>query len=215
MSTLTTCDDVPVKEFACLACGSVLVRKPGPGRNPRYCNDRCRYRYQNPPGRPRKAPALRPKAERVEAARNAALVRWEGHEKGPAPARPSRRKERACRFCGVVVLMSAHQQSCGAPECRLARNAERMREGGWPKARRAQRVSTEVEQFSPLDIFERDSWTCGICHRPVDPALRWPDVGSASLDHVIPLSKGGSHTPGNTRCTHLTCNVARGNRADS
>jgi hypothetical protein len=208
--------------LACWECGATLEKKPGPGRNPRYCDDRCRYRFKNPPGS-----ALRVKSHTrapveggpgrgsmttTESARVAALARWAGHEKVTPKPKPSRRVERACRFCGDIVPMTARQQSCGKAGCRRARNAERMREGGWPKARRAQRRTTEVEQFSPLDIFVRDQWVCGICTKSVDQALRWPDPMSASLDHIQPLSRGGSHLPENTRCSHLGCNVARGNR---
>jgi 5-methylcytosine-specific restriction endonuclease McrA len=35
---------------------------------------------------------------------------------------------------------------------------------------------------------------------------------SRSIDHVQPLSRGGSHTTDNVRLAHLRCNVAKGNR---
>lgn len=34
---------------------------------------------------------------------------------------------------------------------------------------------------------------------------------SASLDHVVPMSKGGGHTYANTQCSHLKCNVDKKN----
>jgi hypothetical protein len=40
--------------------------------------------------------------------------------------------------------------------------------------------------------------------------LRHPDRMSVSLDHVVPLSRGGSHSWENVRCAHLSCNVAKG-----
>jgi len=46
--------------------------------------------------------------------------------------------------------------------------------------------------------------------RPVDAELRFPDPLSASLDHVLPLARGGRHTRENVRLTHLRCNVRRG-----
>lgn len=36
---------------------------------------------------------------------------------------------------------------------------------------------------------------------------------SASLDHVVPLSLGGAHTPENTQASHLICNGRKGNRS--
>jgi 5-methylcytosine-specific restriction endonuclease McrA len=33
-----------------------------------------------------------------------------------------------------------------------------------------------------------------------------------SLDHIVPLSCGGTHTRDNVRCSHLRCNLLRKNR---
>lgn len=79
--------------------------------------------------------------------------------------------------------------------------------------RRALKRQVPFEDFSPTEVYDRDGWTCGICSESVDPTLKWPDPMSVSLDHVTPLSLGGSHTRDNTRCTHLRCNIRRGNRA--
>jgi 5-methylcytosine-specific restriction endonuclease McrA len=61
-------------------------------------------------------------------------------------------------------------------------------------------------------IGERDGWCCGLCSQPVDKSLAYPHPQSASLDHVKPLSLGGKHVEANVQISHLTCNVAKGNR---
>lgn len=76
--------------------------------------------------------------------------------------------------------------------------------------RRARVRCLPSERFAPSEIFERDGWRCGVCLCSVDGALAYPNPMSASLDHVIPLSKGGAHTRDNTQCAHLQCNVAKG-----
>lgn len=78
--------------------------------------------------------------------------------------------------------------------------------------RRAQKRGTQVEDIRPIDIYERDIWLCGLCVTPVDPDCAWPDPMSPSLDHIIPLSKGGTHIHENVQLAHLTCNVSKGNR---
>lgn len=83
-------------------------------------------------------------------------------------------------------------------------------------ARHARRVRVEsgtVERFTPEEIYDRDGWVCGLCRKPIDPALTWPDPGSASLDHVLPLAAGGDHTRENTQAAHLVCNVRKGARS--
>lgn len=73
--------------------------------------------------------------------------------------------------------------------------------------RRARKLGVEVERFHPMAVYLRDRWVCGICRTRVDPTLRYPDRWSPSLDHVIPLSRGGGHTRANTQLAHLKCNV--------
>ena len=61
-------------------------------------------------------------------------------------------------------------------------------------------------------VIERDGNRCYICGVEVDLTLRWPDPGAPSRDHVIPLSKGGSHTLDNVKLAHLACNWAKGTK---
>lgn len=70
------------------------------------------------------------------------------------------------------------------------------------------------ERFAPADVYERDDWTCGLCQLPVDPGLAWPHPMSASVDHILPLSQGGSHTLANVQCAHLSCNSRKSDRVD-
>lgn len=60
-------------------------------------------------------------------------------------------------------------------------------------------------------IYERDSWTCQLCMEPVDPDAPHRDKWSATLDHIIPRSLGGSNDDENLRLAHLVCNSIRGN----
>lgn len=49
--------------------------------------------------------------------------------------------------------------------------------------------------------------TCGICGRPVDFSLKYPDPLSPCIDHIIPVAKGGHPSDlGNLQLAHWTCN---------
>ena len=80
--------------------------------------------------------------------------------------------------------------------------------------RRARMADCERETFSDSEIFERDGFVCGICDSPVDMGLKFPDAMSASLDHIIPLSRGGGHVRANVRLAHLGCNARKCARLD-
>jgi hypothetical protein len=220
-----------VEIYGCMVCDTPIFHSSGRGRKPRYCSSSCQSKareFFHPsvyvPKPPRDPADLSLSASIAATARWAgttpearsknskalAAARWAGHE-----APPKRHlRDRACEFCGEVVPMKSNQRCCGKPECRLAKKSLDMRVGGWMKARRAQQFTTQVGRVDVLAVFIRDEWTCGICGGPVDPSLKWPDRMSASLDHIVPLSKGGAHVMENVRCTHLTCNVSRGNRMD-
>lgn len=75
------------------------------------------------------------------------------------------------------------------------------------RRRKAILRGTKTERFSSIKIFERDNWICGICHKKVDKMLRYPDPMSVSIDHIVPISRGGTHTKDNVQCSHLSCNV--------
>jgi 5-methylcytosine-specific restriction endonuclease McrA len=81
--------------------------------------------------------------------------------------------------------------------------------------RRARLVAAVTEPFGPQEIFERDDWTCGICEQPISPVVVYPDPMSPSLDHVVPLARGGAHNRENCQATHLICNVRKGARGSA
>lgn len=78
--------------------------------------------------------------------------------------------------------------------------------------RRARLRDPDAESIDRNLVGVRDGWRCGLCATPVDQRLPYPHPRSASLDHIIPLSKGGRHLYENVQISHLNCNVAKGNR---
>ncbi|MGV7750350.1 HNH endonuclease [Mycobacterium kansasii] len=76
-----------------------------------------------------------------------------------------------------------------------------------------------VEDVPRVEIFERDSWQCKIpgCLYPGVPVsldVAYTDPLYASVDHVIPLSKGGPHERSNLQTAHLRCNTTKNARPE-
>lgn len=61
-------------------------------------------------------------------------------------------------------------------------------------------------------LYRKCKGVCGICGEHVDQSLKSPHPESASIDHIIPISKGGSHTWENVQLAHMICNSKKGNR---
>jgi HNH endonuclease len=69
----------------------------------------------------------------------------------------------------------------------------------------------EADPIDPHDIYVRDGWKCCICGGRVDSSRSWPDPWVATLDHVRPVSRGGTHTQDNLATAHWVCNLIKGN----
>lgn len=69
---------------------------------------------------------------------------------------------------------------------------------------------SQYEQHKKKIIQSSD--ICGICGKPVDKKLKYPHPMSATVDHIIPLSKGGDPTSfDNLQLAHFKCNRAKSN----
>jgi len=80
--------------------------------------------------------------------------------------------------------------------------------------RRVRLRSNPTENFKDTEIFDRDGWICGICGEPIDLRAKAPNGDSVSLDHIVPMARGGSHTRRNVQAAHLACNQFKGARSE-
>lgn len=61
-------------------------------------------------------------------------------------------------------------------------------------------------------VMKRDGGICKLCGKPVDITDRnGKGIGNKypTVDHIIPISKGGSHTWQNVQLTHMICNARK------
>ncbi len=57
------------------------------------------------------------------------------------------------------------------------------------------------------EIYDRDNWTCGYCGDSVSQ-------DNATLDHILPQSKGGTHGKSNLRTACLMCNSIKSEKTE-
>lgn len=80
------------------------------------------------------------------------------------------------------------------------------------KTLRPDKSGTHRQQFdiNAKKIYATQS-VCAICGQPVDFSLKWPDPMSKTIDHIIPVSKGGHPSDiSNLQLAHFTCNRHKG-----
>lgn len=73
------------------------------------------------------------------------------------------------------------------------------------KARWQRKVTHERNKL----IRNPEKATCWICGQPIDMNLPPTHPNAFTLDHIIPIARGGKIT-GQTKPAHRTCNSARG-----
>ena len=79
---------------------------------------------------------------------------------------------------------------------------------------RADHVGAHRAQFESnrRKIF-RSQNVCGICGRPVDFTIPYPEPLSACIDHIIPVNRGGHPSDiANLQLAHMACNRAKSDK---
>lgn len=156
----------------------------GRNRSARYCGDECR----------------REKARRDSHARTV-------RRSGPPPS--------SCIVCGGEII----RPSRGAWRSTCSRACSRRTEAYKSNRRRVKRRRKRIlrgadrERYSDEEIFRRDGWRCGLCGKKVSLLHRVPHPKAPTIDHVVPLSDGGSDTRRNVQLAHFLCNSKKGDRA--
>jgi HNH endonuclease len=84
------------------------------------------------------------------------------------------------------------------------------------KRRALLKRATIVDPFINIWVlYERDHRICTLCNYPVDHTITWPDKQMATIDHCIPLTRGGEHSYLNTKLAHHYCNGLKNNRLET
>jgi len=117
-----------------------------------------------------------------------------------------RRKGRFCSFACAVEWIRVTQKNPFKRES--VRKRRQRASAARQKALRLVRGRQKVGRWR--EICERDGWVCWICGGPIDPAFTSPQRFAGTVDHVLPLSCGGSDQDFNLRAAHFGCNSRRG-----
>lgn len=216
----------------CPECGKAMppVKHGGRGGLKRFCSERCRvrvYRREHPEYVAKSREQGQIRAQKKAAERELADPRPRCRNCGKEMARRAGSTHCSAPECQSAKYRAglADRPRCSEPSCtrpviakglcgshykKVWLEANPGRADVWHSARRARVAAAFVEDVPLHALLERDGWTCGICEKPIPRDAVWPDRQSPSLDHVIPLSKGGEHSWANSQAAHLSCNARKG-----
>lgn len=195
-----------IRPSTCTGCRQPLTQsRSGPSLR-RWCSGACRVRHVRRPARSVKVSrpcsacgtvfaAYRPSAWVACSKRCRRLNQL-------ARQRVGVERTASCAVCSAEFTTIQPRRRYCSPLC--ANRANWKRNGSHSRRRFP---TTNPRQR--LAVADRDDWVCGLCRRPIDATLRWPDPGSLSLDHIDP---DGEHVPENWQAAHLACNVQAGDK---
>lgn len=72
-----------------------------------------------------------------------------------------------------------------------------------PGERRAKKRGVFVEHINKRKLWDQYQGLCGLCLRPVQ-------LDRMTVDHIVPLAKGGLHEFANAQPAHGLCNHVKG-----
>lgn len=112
-----------------------------------------------------------------------------------------------CNECGNIFTAKKLRDAYCSTECRNKHN-NRYHE---IKRRHRIRENGKIEySISLTRLAKRDNHICYLCGCKVDMNADKNADAYGSIDHVIPVSKGGTHTWNNVRLAHRGCNTKKG-----
>lgn len=139
-----------------------------------------------------------------------------------------------CEICGKPYTVREYIKSCGmryarnngvcSAECKTEKTRQIMREAHKNRRdshrHRAKKFGCEYDSSITLKkLVERDGLRCAICGKMCDwNDHSWSEYSGPlhpSIDHIMPMSKGGGHVWDNVQVAHAICNSYKGNTEEA
>lgn len=116
--------------------------------------------------------------------------------------RKSVERTKKCFKCSTIIDISMPLDGSRKPRsdvllCKTCGKTRRLRHG-----------------TSATVLADLNGTDCGICKTPIDMDLAYPVKWCVSIDHKIPVARGGTHEVENLQLAHLHCNLVKQARVD-
>lgn len=219
-----------LQTWQCQTCGAACQRKTVRGQRPKYCSRKeCRPKTLSDRRCERCGARIPTNCRRYcsttcqwpEELRRPTVPKLTRRERAEAKALKSARGIVAesswvsgpCAICGRPFLARNWGRStarCCSDRCNEQRRHREKRVG--KHRRRAAKRNAFVANVSPRKVYERDRWRCHLCGRKVWRTVAVPHPLAPTIDHLVPLAKGGTHEPANCATAHFLCNATKSDR---
>lgn len=198
----------PDVTIQCEWCGKKHTVPARTAHQARFCSNKCNNTWWS-----RVVHNHKPIEEYKDERRKQKLIRQRKLEK----ERLERSVTRNCIWCGnMFETLNERQLTCSS-EC----SRKRLNRVKWERkeARLNERNIVDTD-ITLIKLYKRDKGVCHICNEPCDYGDKkitsegYFIAGETypSIDHVIPISKGGKHSWKNVKLAHHKCNGIKSDR---
>jgi 5-methylcytosine-specific restriction endonuclease McrA len=121
-----------------------------------------------------------------------------------------------CRKCGSPAIARAGRKSVVCVACKKKSRSVMQRlqkqRYGRNHRQRARYHGVKYMAFPVRAIYERDGYKCQLCGKQVLPKATYRKrdgkihPSSPTIDHIVPMCKGGNHEPANCQTACFICN---------
>lgn len=203
----------------CLYCQKHLVRKSDIGRIAKYCSKVCSDKF-NGDKRKQRIQALTRRDVNCSNCQTAFVTHSKSQRFCQANCRKMGLAKEArinyiprmkqtprtiyCGWCGIPQQVggSDTRNKLYHDDCRLQAKRARYR---IKTVKRQSKLSVSL-RVSVEQLAQRDGEYCYLCQEVIDLTLPRTNRFGATIDHVIPISKGGQDIMDNLKLTHWICN---------
>lgn len=197
----------------CKYCGEHVVNR---NANAKYCSDQCRSRSVK---ESRSVPCISCGEMRAAS--------WDQVQRGWVKCFSCRRADPAKKRLDGMPRGSGAPQvftctACGDEWVRPAARGHvpkwcpgcRGKEMAWSAYhnRRSRLKEAFRDTVDRQAVFEADGYRCHLCGKKTNPRKKAPHPKAPTVDHIVPVSVGGTHEPANCRTACFLCNSKKGNR---
>lgn len=127
-----------------------------------------------------------------------------------------------CKKCGRPAVARGARKSAACSECQRQSKTEENRRAkqkyGRNHRQRARHHGVKYVAFPVRDIYERDGYRCQLCGKAVLPKAVYRKRDgkihprSPTIDHILPMCRGGNHEPDNCQTACFICNSRKSSK---
>jgi hypothetical protein len=198
------------KAHKCKACGKEMR-----GKTEGYCSEECKARDK---GKSRTCPICGKEFVTTGADLYCSdecrkkLARDKYHQSFISVRETNPIIKKTCKYCGKEFethYYAGRRVRCD--ECKSKDRSPKEKAGKreYNRRREAKKKGCIRIPYTDSYVYERDAWRCHLCGKKIRKDAKMPHPLSPTIDHIIPLSKGGADAPFNVRAAHLICNASK------